>query len=292
MAIYNERASATEEIIDSVRDLYSLKLKLPLGNPNLKLVHTNQFIFTELPTDVFELVNMEIISKALNSKYSRFSGYKINRWYVEGVTITNDKSHFDMELDLNPFASNFNKYRSEMRDIEKAYTDAFNKNNTTTSTSSTKTVKKVKSTTNNLKLYNVKGFKKSDQQYIKKVVNQALKKANNPKDHFKQCTALHDYYKSNHVYNKYNDTPKMDAYGFEGCWKKKGHNCGDGALTLKAMFKCLGFNDVQVVLGHHHYWIKIKVDGTYCYCDQSGGEGKHNWRTFGKKYNNNTVWQG
>ena len=48
-----EKAKAKEQIVNSIRDLYSAKITLPLGNPNLKLVHTNQFLFTELPTDVF-----------------------------------------------------------------------------------------------------------------------------------------------------------------------------------------------------------------------------------------------
>lgn len=52
---------AKEKITESIRDLYTAKITLPLGNPNLKLVHTNQFLFTELPTGVFELDNFEEI---------------------------------------------------------------------------------------------------------------------------------------------------------------------------------------------------------------------------------------
>lgn len=287
----NNKAKAKDEIIDSVRDLYTLKLKLPLGNPNLKLVHTNQFLFTELPSGVFDLVNMDEISKALSGEYSRYSGYELNRWYIEANTITNDKDNFSMELTLNPFASSFNKYKEEMRNFTKSYTDAFTQKTTSNNKSSSNN-KTVKSTDAPITLYGVKGFSKSDKEFIKKVVMKALTRANLPKDHFKQCKAIHEYYKSTHVYSYYYDMPKMDNYGFEGCWKRSGHNCGDGAVTLKAMFQCLGFNDVQVVLGHGHYWVKIKVDGTYCYCDQSGGTGQHNWRSFSKHYNNNSVWQG
>ena len=73
------KAKAKEQMVDSVRDLYNVKITLPLGNPNLKLVHTNQMLFTELPEDVFELANFDVIAKALNSSYSRYSGYVLNR---------------------------------------------------------------------------------------------------------------------------------------------------------------------------------------------------------------------
>ena len=126
----NERAEATKKIVESVRDLYSLKITLPLGNPNLKLVHTNQFLFTELPTEVFELANMATISQALNSTYSRYSGYEVNRWYIEGCTITNNGKDAKMELDLNPFASNLINYKEDKNSFLQAYNDAFNKDNT------------------------------------------------------------------------------------------------------------------------------------------------------------------
>lgn len=287
MAIYNEQGKATEEIINSVRDLYSLKLKIPLGNPNLKLIHTNQFLFTELPTDVFTLANMEIISNALNSKYTRFSGYKLNRWYIEAVTITNDNSNFNMELDLNPFASNFTKYTEDMRNIEKAYTDSFNNNQTSNNTQK----KIVKSTTTGITLHDVKGLSKSDKAYVKTIVSKALQKVNNPQNKVQQAKAIHEYYKANHVYAKYYDHPKYDSKGFEGCWKANQHNCGDGAWILRDMFLCLGFN-CNTKLGHKHYWCEVYIDGKTYYCDQSGGVGQHNWRSFSAKYNNNSVWQG
>ena len=49
------KANAKEQMVKSVRDLYSVKITLPLGNPNLKLVHTNQMLFTELKEDTFAL---------------------------------------------------------------------------------------------------------------------------------------------------------------------------------------------------------------------------------------------
>ena len=285
-----EQAKALDEVINSVRDLETLTLKLPLGNPNLKLVHTNQFLFTELESEIFELINMPEISKALTSKYTRFSGYELNRWYIEGVTITRDRSQGTMELNLNPFATPFIKYQDNNRGFMKAYTDAKNKVEKSTS-SKTKTTSKVKSTTNGIKLKNVAKFNKKDQEYIKKVVTGALKKKNYPRTEYKQMMAIYEHYNSNHVYNGYECMPKMRAYGFEGTWKRKGHNCGDGAATLCAMFKCAGFtSDIMHKPGH--FYVRVKVNGDWYYCDQAGAPEGHNGRKPGKKGNDNNVFNG
>ena len=110
-----EETKAREEIIKSIRDLCTVKLTLPLGNPNLKLVHTNQFLFTELPNEVFELANMEILAEAMSTNsYTRYSGYSVNRWYIEGVTIRNSADgEATMELTLNPFASPLMDFKDE-----------------------------------------------------------------------------------------------------------------------------------------------------------------------------------
>ena len=49
--INNEMASARNRLSDSIRDLLSFKLTLPLGNPLLKRLHTNMFLYTELPEE-------------------------------------------------------------------------------------------------------------------------------------------------------------------------------------------------------------------------------------------------
>lgn len=291
-----ESAKAKNELIDSVRDLYSAKITLPLGNPNLKLVHTNQFLFTELPESVFELANLDAISTALNSTYSRYSGYVLNRWYIEAITIANDGNKATMELDLNPFASTLMSFRDSKQGFTTAYNDAQNTSNTDTNkdnknNNKDSTKKEVKSVSSDIKLKNVSGFKKSDQEFIKKVVTNALKAAKNPTSQVKQAKACHEYYKKHHVYRKYYDMPKMNAYGFKGCWNRSEHNCGDGAATLRAMFTCLNIPS-DIFLGHSHYWVRAKINGKYYYCDQSGGGGQHNWRSFGSGGGNSNVWGG
>ena len=284
MAVYQEKAEAVKKIVESVRSLETLKITLPLGNPSLRFVHTNQFLFTELPEDFFKLANMDEISKALDSTYSRNSGYQLNRWYIEGLTITNDKSSFNMELELNPFASTLNKYHDDEVSFEKAFKDAQPK---TTNTNKSN----VKSTSTGVKLKDVKGFSKSDNEYIKKVVRKALKKRNNPTNPILIAYAIFEYYRDNHVYSKYDCMVKMRAGGFEKTWKADRHNCGDGASTLVAMFRCAGL-DADIMHKPGHFYVRLKINGEKYYCDQSGASGAHNNKTLGKKGDNNNVWGG
>ena len=132
-----EKRKAIEAIQDSARNFLTAKVTLPLGNPLLKKVHTNQFIWMELNED-FTLENWDTIAKAFNSSFTRYSGYEENRWYIDGVTIDVDASgKADMQLDLNAFASPTSSYTSDYRSFEKAYTDTFNKKNNQTSTNKT-----------------------------------------------------------------------------------------------------------------------------------------------------------
>ena len=124
--ITNEKTKALAEIGAPIRDFLKMKVTVPLGNKSLKMVHTNMFLYTELPEE-FILTNFKTIADAIKSKYSRNTGYTLNRWYIEGVTITNDGTKFSMDLDLNPFPSSLVDYVENRKAIEKAYTDAQNK---------------------------------------------------------------------------------------------------------------------------------------------------------------------
>ena len=135
------KRKAFDEMDKSVRDLMNLKITLPLGNPVLKQLHTNMFLWTILP-DGFEVANFEDISKALNSTSSRYSGYELNRWYVEGVTITNNGKDARVEINVNPFASSVSKYRDNGLKFESAYTSALKNQQSNNNSNSNKSTKK------------------------------------------------------------------------------------------------------------------------------------------------------
>ena len=137
------KAKAREEIDKSVRDLMNLKITLPLGNPIFKNLHTNMFLWTVLP-DTFQVANFGEIAKALNSTSARWSGYNLNRWYVEEVTINNNGKDGSIDVKVNPFASSISKYKDNRLKFESAYSNAVQNSNKNTSTTTTK--KAVKTT--------------------------------------------------------------------------------------------------------------------------------------------------
>ena len=130
--------TAKAKITENARKFLTAKITLPLGNPDLRKVHTNQFLWTELP-EVFPLEYWETIAQVFQSRYTRYTGYEPNRWYIEGVDISVE-AHGDakMSLDLNAFASSHSKYTDDYRSFQKAYTDAFNKNKQTNAKNSAK----------------------------------------------------------------------------------------------------------------------------------------------------------
>lgn len=136
--ITNEKTSAIEEIQKPIRDFLKLNITVPLGNPNLKKVHTNMFLYTELPKE-FVLANFKTIANAMKSKYSRNEGYVLNRWYIEEVDITNDGGNFKMDLTLNPFPTPLLDYVANRKGYTKSYNDAVKNNNKSSTNKSSKT---------------------------------------------------------------------------------------------------------------------------------------------------------
>lgn len=134
------KKKVADTIFEHSRDYLSAKFKLPLGDKCLKKVHTNQFMFTELPKE-FRIENWGTIAKALSSDYNRFTGteYITDRWYIETVNITVDatSNKGEMDIEVNSFASSLSKYSKDYRDLEKEYNN-LNNNNTSSNTSATK----------------------------------------------------------------------------------------------------------------------------------------------------------
>lgn len=120
------KSESLKKINEHNRDYLSLTFTIPLGNPALKNVHTNQWLFTGLPKS-FILANWEYIAKALNSVETRYEQFVMNRWYVESVDISVDVTgKGEMKLTVNPFASTMSSYTEMARDIRKAYDDTVN----------------------------------------------------------------------------------------------------------------------------------------------------------------------
>lgn len=265
MSVAQEKQAAKKEIVESVRDLLSLKVTIPLGNPDLKLVHTNQFCKTELPEE-FMLENFSLISKALNSAYNRNVGYTTNMWYIEGRTVTNDGSQFTMELELNPFASTLLDYRDNRDAYLKAYQDALEQQNNDTGNGG------VDSVTRNTTLKGGEGAA------IDNLAEEIVGKETNE---LKKAKLIHSWLTKNVSYKYYACSKyKTSASAYA---HRKGLNCADTARLTRALMSSAGL-DAYVVHGPNHFWTVVKINGKEYASDATSKQRKWNTVYKGLKY--------
>ena len=247
------RKLALDKIFEHNRDYLKLDITIPLGNKALKQVHTNQWLFTNLPKD-FDLANWTILAKALNSSANRYEGYVKNRWYIESNDITvNANGKAEMKLGLNAFASTHSTYAQQFRDLSKAYTSA----TTTTSAS--------KNTTNAV------GANSSVKGGEGKVIDDLVKKiVGNTTDELSKAKKVHQWLKDNVRYSGYECTQYSSA---ESCYNNRGHlNCADTARLTRAMMSSAGLNAwvVHRSSNNGHFWTLIKINGKIYASDQTG----------------------
>ena len=246
------------QLEDIVNDYLSLKMTIPLGNPALKNVHTNQFLWYDLPAE-FKLEYMKVISDQMHASSVKDSYYKEGRWYVEGVTIHNDGSKFSMDLELAPFASSFAKYRDNYQSYVKNFEDwkksleSQNKEGDSGDGTSTDT----KSTTNST----LKGGAGTTLDNIVKDV------CGNTTDALAKAKAIDRWLNKNVSYRRYccgkYGTNAEKAYNNRG-----GLNCGDTAMLTVAMMRSAGLT-ADVVWAPGHFWTRIKINGKEYFSDQT-----------------------
>ena len=125
---------ALDEMSKSARNLLSFEIRLPLNHTMFKELHTNQFLWTELPRE-FQLTNLAKIFKiAPTYKVSRGVQYMENRWYIEKNVIKCDKNGLFSTLTLNPFPSSYSSYANAVKRYMEAYDQAFKQQQAQTAT--------------------------------------------------------------------------------------------------------------------------------------------------------------
>lgn len=126
---------AIKEYSKSVRSLMKFSIKVPLNSPFFKYLHTNSFLFTDLP-EQFALVNLPKIYKNLaNYSVNRGVPYVKNRWYIEAIKIKHDGKGLWADITLNAFPSDQSSFQSAIDSYISAYDNAFNKKTETTESS-------------------------------------------------------------------------------------------------------------------------------------------------------------
>ena len=257
------KKKALEKIVEHNRDYLKLDITLPLGNIALKKVHTNQWLWTDIPKE-FNLVNWKRIAKALNSTTNRYEQYVQNRWYIESNNISVDvNGKAEMKLGLNAFASTHQEYYDDYKSMEKAYKDATTKKKTTTNAVTNGENSTVKG-----------GEGKVIDDLVKKIVG-------NTTDDLQKAQKVHQWLKENVRYSRYECTRYSSA---ESCYDHRGElNCADTARLTRAMMSSAGLNAWVVHRSHEngHFWTLMKINGKIYSSDQTG-DGS-DW---------NTIWYG
>lgn len=264
------KREAMKKVHEHNRDYLSLTLTLPLGNKALKNVHTNQWLFTNLPKE-FDLANWTVLAEALNATENRYVKYVKNRWYIEAVDISVDAGgKAEMKLTLNAFASTYSGYSETSRSLQNAYTDANkNQNNNTTKSSATK--KKSNAVTKKGKNTTLKGGQgKTIDNLVKKIVG-------NTTDPLSKAKKIHSWLKSEVRYKRYCCAKYKTA---EQCYKNRKHlNCADTATLTCRMMLSAGLTAyiVHRSSNNGHFWTVISIKGKKYVSDQTG-DGS-NWNT-------------
>lgn len=245
------KSEALKKIHEHNRDYLSLSLTIPLGNTALKKVHTNQWLFTDLPKE-FDLSNWTILAEALNSNTNRYEKYVKNRWYIEAVDITVDATgKAEMKLTLNAFASSYESYTETARNVQQAFTDATTKKTTSSSATKNKTtaVKNGKNTT----------LKGGEGSFIDNKVKEIC---GNETDALKKAKLIHEHLRKKERYSYYECTRYKTP---ESCYKNLSHiNCADMSRLTASMMRSAGI-DCYVVHSTCHFYTVLKINGKlYC----------------------------
>lgn len=268
------QSEALKKIYEHNRDYLSLTLTIPLGHEALKEVHTNQWLFTNLPPE-FDLANWTVIAQALNSSVNRYEKYIKNKWYIEGVDINVDAGgKAEMKLTLNAFASSVSSYTEMAREMKKAYNDATSSTNSTSTTSNNSSKNTSKAVNNGNST--IKNGWWGD--WVTKTVSSVV---GSETDVLKRCKKIHEYFRWKTKWTRYNNMvyTKGDVKKLEKQWYRHKFNCGDGANYLSAFYSCCGAKTgIYLSYDYAHYVVKVEINGKTYWCDHSGGEGMYNTR--------------
>ena len=259
---------AREEMADSLINILDFSITIPLTD-STKHIHTNSFI--KLNQDLFEADDLfNIYTQMGKTTASRYTQFRKGYWYVAETEVSYKNNTMKLKLLALPSVPNYDK-----KDM-----DASSSNSNTG-----KTVNKNTSSNSDFKLKNVPCLGKSDNAFLQDIVKKAIGTASTD---LARAKNIYNYYNNHHVYSSYSC---MQHTTFKSGWNDKGLNCGDGARVLCMMFKCIGLNP-QMGNGHNHFWVRVKIDGKYYYCDQAGSPGARNTRTIGTAGSNANVWGG
>ena len=269
---YLLKKEALKKIVEHNRDYLKLDLTLPLGDPALKNVHTNQWLFTELPVE-FDLTNWTIIAEHLNANTNRYEKYVKNRWYIESCDISVEAGgKAEMKLGLNAFASTY----QEFTDANKKFQDDYKSATSSTTSASKKTTNATAGSNSSLK----GGQGTLIDNLVKKICGSET-------NDLKKAKLIHGWLQDNVRYSSY----ECSKYGNpEACYNNRSHlNCADTATLTCSMMLSAGLNAyiVHRTYDGGHFWTVIEIAGQKYASDQTGNGSEWNtvWKRSGRTGN-------
>lgn len=247
-----------DELSKSVRDLLSVKVTIPLGDPNLKYLHTNMMVGLKL-SNIFSLKNFDIITNEMKSRYSRGVLYRKDIWYVESVTINNDGKKFTADIVLNPFPSSIKSYADDYEGFIEAFYNAQNQQQNGETSGSGGSVKSASGSCPG-------GQGDTIDNLVRSICG-------NLSDPLEKCKAIHEWLRGNVIYQWY----ECSRYGKDPvkCYNNRSHlNCADTATLTCSMMLSAGLNAyvVQRTYNGGHFWTIIEIGGNKYASDQTGRE--------------------
>ena len=260
-------SEAREAMADSLLNILDFSITIPLTSVTSR-IHTNSFI--KLNQELFKADELfEIYTQMKKTTASRYTQFRKGYWYVAETEVSYKDQTMKLKLLALPSVPNYDK-------------DDMNADN---NSDKSKTVNKDDTANSDFQLKDVPCLGKSDNVFLKDIVKKAIGTASTD---LARAKNIYNYYNERHVYQGYSC---MKHSTFKAGWNDGSLNCGDGARVLSMMFKCIGL-DPQIGNGHNHFWVRVKIDGKYYYCDQAGSPGARNSRTLGSAGSNANVWKG
>lgn len=268
------KQTARISMSQSIRKLVTFTIKLPGEFNNL---HTNSFCML-MTSQKFLMENIPEIGRKLDGKFTRYSGFERNRYYIEEVTVTYSPTQgVYTELKLNPFASDFSNFAKQQIQAESALASALggggglanaNGQDCPNNTNRTNLISvgwggSATSQTPSAKALAVVG--NSSANYAEVARNH-----NTPQEILAE---LHSKYTwADYDDNRAGDCPRdLYAKGSIVC------NCAGAAWLVKCIFDCKGWQNYILhgsPCGRGHYWNCVQYNGQWimgdlCYWGKS-----------------------
>ena len=268
---------ALDEMAKSVRDLLSFEIRLPLNDPMFKELHTNQFLWTELPRE-FELKNLTDIFKILPSyKVNRGVPYQENRWYIEKQVIKCDSNGLFSTLTLNPFPSSYSVYSNAVKGYLDAYNQAFKQQEAANSTGTSSAgagqarLGKDSTDTNSMRCmsgggYGNAGTGKNFDSCSQKGYAQQGRKYYEWARQYNDPLSLAKALAKRFSYKKYSNNRDANAEVTHNNGGTIHCNCYDACRLVKCCFDAAGLDCVVItgnIYGFGHGWNAVKYNGQW-----------------------------